>query len=177
MDIITYVYALPFGEPSLGFRSAWLWLYWPWIPLMTLTMDFQGKLWNGFISWIVVPIDKKRKSYKSIRCWINCMTLTFDPTHDLDLGYQAQIWNSHIFTDKYTNRISEFERDRKRGRMDNTDRTQTNLKSLVKFNSDWINLAPDDVDAFCPAYNTISLIGDTHWDFRPCLSENSITAK
>ena len=134
---------------------------------MTLIMDFHGKLWNCFISGMVVPIDMtlrwrqndhygvsnhqphrcllnrffrrrskktsklrvtglcagnspgpvnsphkgsvtrkmfpfddvimKRKSYKSIRCWINCTTLTFDFPHTtLTLDTKLKFCNSNI---------------------------------------------------------------------------------
>ena len=33
------------------------------------------------------PIDVKRKGSASVGCWVQYVTLTFDLTHDLDLGY------------------------------------------------------------------------------------------
>ena len=35
---------------------------------------------------MVGPIDVKQKESASVRYWVNYVTLTFDLTHDLDLG-------------------------------------------------------------------------------------------
>ena len=46
---------------------------------------FKVKHTIGHISRMVGPIDVKRKGGASVRSWVNYVTLTFDPTHDLDL--------------------------------------------------------------------------------------------
>ena len=53
--------------------------HWPWM--------FQGQISkNSCISEIAGLIDVKWKGHKSKGYWAHCMTLTFDHTHDLDLG-------------------------------------------------------------------------------------------
>ena len=47
---------------------------------------FKVKHYFGHISGMVGPIDVKRKEIASVRYWIQYVTLTFDLTHDLDLG-------------------------------------------------------------------------------------------
>ena len=46
---------------------------------------FKVKFSNSCISGIVDLIDVKRNEMKSIRYWVDFMTLPFDHTHDLDL--------------------------------------------------------------------------------------------
>ena len=47
----------------------------------------SGLLWiSGHIWGIDGLIDMEQKGYE-LRCGIHCMTFTFDPTHDLDLGF------------------------------------------------------------------------------------------
>ena len=48
---------------------------------------FKVKHYFGHISGMVGPIDVKRKGNASVGYWTQYVTLTFDPTHDLDLGY------------------------------------------------------------------------------------------
>ena len=46
---------------------------------------------------MVSPIDVKRKGIALVGCWVQYMTLTFDLTHDLDLGcYKVKFQNSSI---------------------------------------------------------------------------------
>ena len=47
---------------------------------------FKVKHYFGHISGMVVPIDVKRKESASVGQWVQCVTLSFDLTHDLDLG-------------------------------------------------------------------------------------------
>ena len=58
---------------------------------------FKVKHYFGHISGIVGPIDVKRKGSASVGYWVQYVTLTFDLTHDLDLGYfKVKFWNSSI---------------------------------------------------------------------------------
>ena len=46
---------------------------------------------------MVSPIDVKRKGSVSVGCWVQYVTLTFDLTHDLDLGcFKVKFQNSSI---------------------------------------------------------------------------------
>ena len=47
---------------------------------------FKVKIYFGHISGMVGPIDVKRKGSASVGYWVQYVTLTFDLTHDLDLG-------------------------------------------------------------------------------------------
>ena len=53
--------------------------------LKFLMCFFKVKHTIGHISRMVGSIDVKRKGGASVRSWVNYVTLTFDPTHDLDL--------------------------------------------------------------------------------------------
>ena len=48
---------------------------------------FKVKHYFGHISGMVGPIDVKRKGSALVGYWVQYVTLTFDLTHDLDLGY------------------------------------------------------------------------------------------
>ena len=48
---------------------------------------FNVKHYFGHISEMVSPFDVKRKGSASAGYWVQYVTLTFDLTHDLDLGY------------------------------------------------------------------------------------------
>ena len=51
----------------------------------------------GHISGKVGPVDVKRKGSTSVEYWVNYVTLIFDLTHDLDLGFfKVKFWNSCI---------------------------------------------------------------------------------
>ena len=51
----------------------------------------------GHISGMVGPIDVKRTGSASVQYWAQCVTLTFDHTLDLDLGYfKVKFWNSSV---------------------------------------------------------------------------------
>ena len=55
------------------------------------------KHYFGHISGMVGPIDVKRKGSAMVGYWIQCVTLTFDLTHDLDLGcFKVKFRNSCI---------------------------------------------------------------------------------
>ena len=43
-------------------------------------------------------IDVKRKGIKSIGCWANYVTLTFDHTHDLDHGFSRSHFEIAVLT-------------------------------------------------------------------------------
>ena len=46
---------------------------------------------------MVHSIDVKQKGSALFRYWIKYVTLTFDLTHDLNLGFfKVKIWNNHI---------------------------------------------------------------------------------
>ena len=46
---------------------------------------------------MVDPIDMKQKGCASVGYWVNYVTLTFDLTHDLDLGiFKVKFQNSCI---------------------------------------------------------------------------------
>ena len=62
-----------------------LWLR-PWI--------LKVKFWK---SSIIVIRGWIEKGCDSIGCWTQVMTLNFDLTHDLDLGFSRSNFNSHIF--------------------------------------------------------------------------------
>ena len=47
---------------------------------------FKVKHYFGHISGMVGPIDVKRKGSALVGYWVQCVTLPFDLTHDLDLG-------------------------------------------------------------------------------------------
>ena len=47
---------------------------------------FKVKHYFGHISGMVGPIDVKRKGSALVCYWVQYVTLTFDLTHDLDLG-------------------------------------------------------------------------------------------
>ena len=58
---------------------------------------FKVKHYFGHISGMVGPIDVKRKGSVSVGCWVQYVTLTFDLTHDLDLGcFKVKFRNSSI---------------------------------------------------------------------------------
>ena len=49
------------------------------------------------ISWMDGLLGLEIKGYKLTACYILLLLLTFDITHDLDLGYSRwNVWNSHI---------------------------------------------------------------------------------
>ena len=62
-----------------------LWL-WPWI----LKVKYLKSFIIGIRGWIDI------KGCESIGCWTQVVTLNFDLTHDLDLGFSRSIFNSHI---------------------------------------------------------------------------------
>ena len=56
---------------------------------------FKVKHYFGHISGMVGPIDVKRKGLASVGYWAQYVTLTFDLTHDLDLGcFKVKFRNS-----------------------------------------------------------------------------------
>ena len=58
---------------------------------------FKVKHYFGHISWMVGPIDVKQKGSASVEYWVQYVTLTFDLTHYLDLGYfKVKFRNSSI---------------------------------------------------------------------------------
>ena len=58
---------------------------------------FKVKHYFGHISGIVGPINVKWKESPSVGYWVQYVTLTFDPTHDLDLGnFKVKFRNSSI---------------------------------------------------------------------------------
>ena len=58
---------------------------------------FKAKHYFGHISGIVGPIDVKWKGSVSVGCWVQYVILTFDLTHDLDLGcFKVKFRNSSI---------------------------------------------------------------------------------
>ena len=63
------------------------WTMWPW-PLtspITLTFDFSRSHFKIAVSQELLSDWCETKIYKSVRYWADCMVLTFDHTHDLDL--------------------------------------------------------------------------------------------
>ena len=64
-----------------------LWLR-PWI--------LKVKFWKSSIIGIRGWIEMEPKGCESIGCWTQVMTLNFDLTHDLDLGFSRSNFNSHI---------------------------------------------------------------------------------
>ena len=62
-----------------------LW-YWTW--------TFKVKLWNSHIPRMGGQIDMEWKGCELIGCWTHCVTLTFNLTHDLSLGFSRL--SSHI---------------------------------------------------------------------------------
>ena len=54
---------------------------------------FKVKHYFGYISGMVGPIDVKQKGSALVGYWVQCMTLTFDLTHDLGM-FQVKFWNS-----------------------------------------------------------------------------------
>ena len=69
---------------------------WPWhlALLMPLTLDVSRSNFERAVSQDVGLIDVKWKESKLIGCWADNMTLTFDHTHDLDLGVSR--WEAEI---------------------------------------------------------------------------------
>ena len=58
---------------------------------------FKVKYYLGHISGMVSSIDVKRKASALVGYWVQYMTLTFDLTHDLDLGcFKVKFQNSSI---------------------------------------------------------------------------------
>ena len=58
---------------------------------------FQGQHYFGHISGMVGRIDVKRKESALVGYWVHYVTLTFDLTHDLDLGcFKVKFRNSSI---------------------------------------------------------------------------------
>ena len=58
---------------------------------------FKVKHYFEHISGMVGPIDMKRKGCASVEYWVNFVTLTFDLTQDLDLGFvKVKFHNSCI---------------------------------------------------------------------------------
>ena len=58
---------------------------------------FKVKHYFGHISGIVGPIDVKWKGSALVGYWVQYATLTFDLTHDLDLGcFKAKFRNRSI---------------------------------------------------------------------------------
>ena len=58
---------------------------------------FKFKHYFGHISGMVGPIDVKRKGSALVEYWVQFVTLTFDLTHDLDLGcFKVKFRNSSI---------------------------------------------------------------------------------
>ena len=58
---------------------------------------FKVKHYFGHISGMIGPIDVKRKGSALVGYWVQYVTLTFDLTHDLDLGcFKVKFWNSSI---------------------------------------------------------------------------------
>ena len=58
---------------------------------------FKVKQYFGHISGMVGPIDVKLKGSALVGCWVQYLTLTFNLTHDLDLGcFKVQFRNSSI---------------------------------------------------------------------------------
>ena len=58
---------------------------------------FKVKHYFGHISGMVGPIDVKQKGSASVGCWVQYVTLTFDLTHDLDLGcFKVKFPNNSI---------------------------------------------------------------------------------
>ena len=62
---------------------------------MTLTLDFEGQILKKLYhrnKWI----DMELIGCESLGCWTQVVTLNFDLTHDLDLGFSRSNFNSHI---------------------------------------------------------------------------------
>ena len=58
---------------------------------------FKVKHYFGHISAMVGPIDVKQKGSASVQYWVQYVTLTFDLTHDPDLGcFKVKFRNSSI---------------------------------------------------------------------------------
>ena len=58
---------------------------------------FKVKHYFGHISGMVGPIDVKRKGSALVGYWVQYVTLTFDLTHDLDLGcFKVKFRNSSV---------------------------------------------------------------------------------
>ena len=56
---------------------------------------FKVKRYFGHISGMIDQIDVKRKGSASVGYWAQYVTLTFDLTHDLDLGcFKVKFRNS-----------------------------------------------------------------------------------
>ena len=72
-------------------------------PKVTLTLFFQGQILKNCFWGMGGLIDIKVKGYESIGCWTHYMTLNFDLTHDLDLGFSRSIikklylWNGMAY--------------------------------------------------------------------------------
>ena len=59
--------------------------------------NFECFFFSRSNSWMVGPIDVKRKGGASVECWVNYVTSTFDLTHDLDLRFfKVKFQNSCI---------------------------------------------------------------------------------
>ena len=79
---------------------------WPLTSLMILTLDVSRS--NSSIFGIVGLIGVKLKGSELIWYWADCMTLPFDHTHDLDLGYSrseseiplSQEWGGRLTMNK-----------------------------------------------------------------------------
>ena len=62
---------------------------WPWI--------FKVKFWYCHISGMAGPTDLEWKGWESIECWTHYVSLNFDLTHDLDLGFSRSDFKIAIF--------------------------------------------------------------------------------
>ena len=62
---------------------------WPWglTLAVTLTLNFQGQIWNQLYLSQNGPIDTKQKTNISIELYASNVTIWFDLPRDLDLGF------------------------------------------------------------------------------------------
>ena len=89
--------------PSHGYNLIWFWINFVGncnfgkFSLKILDVFFQGQHYFGHISEMVGRIDVKRKGGALVGHWVQYVTLTFDLTHDLDLGcFKVKFRNSSI---------------------------------------------------------------------------------
>ena len=89
--------------PSHGYYLIGFWrnsvenCYFPKFSLKISDVLCKVKHYFGHISGMVGPIDVKQKGSALVGYWVQYMTLTFDLTHDLDLGcFKVKFWNSSI---------------------------------------------------------------------------------
>ena len=84
---------------------------WPWA--MTLTLYFQGQILKSHILGIRWLIDMEQKGCESMRSWTHFVTLNFNLTNDLNLGFPRSNFEIAV-SQEWEGWLTWNERDRRR---------------------------------------------------------------